>query len=125
MRFVLFLSLLTAFVPGSAETRPRPSADLSSEVFSEGSDSKATVRRTIRASGKIFAGTVIRVEHADPAPISGISITQITFRAEEARRGGRVPQPGTALRPATSLPTHVLEQLARDSLLELLPLREM
>ena len=87
MRFVLFLTLFTAFVPGIAQTRPRPSADLSSEVFSESADSKATVRRTIRASGKIFAGTVARVEHADPAAISGISTTQITFRAEEPIRG--------------------------------------
>jgi hypothetical protein len=83
VRFVFFLILFAALVPGVAQTRARPSIELSSEVF----DSKATVRRTIRASGKIFAGTVIRIEHADPAPISGISTTQITFRAEEAIRG--------------------------------------
>jgi hypothetical protein len=43
----------------------------------------------MRDSGKIFEGTVIRVEHPDLVPTSFIATTQITFRVEEAVRGVR------------------------------------
>ena len=88
LRFISFLVFLTIFVPAIAETSPRSRADLSSAVFSENVDSKQTLRRIIRDSGKVFAGTVIKVERTDPAPTSTI-VTQTTFRVEEAIRGVR------------------------------------
>ena len=41
----------------------------------------------IRDSGRIFAGTVIKIERLEPSPGSAIATTQITFRVEEAIRG--------------------------------------
>ena len=43
----------------------------------------------IRDSGRIFAGTVIKIERLEPSPGSAIATTQITFRVEEAIRGVR------------------------------------
>ena len=88
LRFISFLVFVTITVPAIAETSPRSPADLSSAVFSKNINSKQTLRRMIRDSGKIFAGTVIKVERTDPAPTSTI-VTQITFRVEEAIRGVR------------------------------------
>jgi hypothetical protein len=46
----------------------------------------------IRVSGRIFAGTVIKVERVDLSPASSIATTQITFRVDEAIRGVRQGQ---------------------------------
>jgi hypothetical protein len=85
LRFISFFVFLTIIVPVIAETSPRSPADPSS---SDNVTSKQTLRRMIRDSGKIFAGTVIKVERTDPAPTSTI-VTLITFRVEEAIRGVR------------------------------------
>jgi hypothetical protein len=88
LHFISLFVFLTIIVPAIAETSPRSPADLSSAVFFKNINSKQTLRRIIRDSGKVFAGTVIKVERTDPAPTSTIT-TQITFRVEEAIRGVR------------------------------------
>ena len=45
------------------------------------------LRRIVRDSGRIFAGTVIDIQRTQDGP--GVPITQVTFRIEEAIRGVR------------------------------------
>jgi hypothetical protein len=83
MRVVLCLTILISLVYASAEPRLQPSADVSSSVLADLAIPKPNLRRMIRDSGRIFAGTVIKVERVDLSPASGIATTQITFRVEE------------------------------------------
>ena len=91
MRIVLCLTILTVVAPASAQTPVHPAADVSGRVFSQVVISKTMLRHIIRDSGKIFAGTVLKVERLGPGPTGGIGTTQISFRVEEAIRGVRRP----------------------------------
>ena len=92
MRFILFLTILASIVPAAAEPRLPPSSHVSSAVLADLAIPKPVLRHIIRDSGKIFAGTVIKVERVDPTPASAIATTQITFRVEEPIRGVRQGQ---------------------------------
>jgi len=89
VRFTLFLTILASIVPAAAEPRLQPSAHVSSAVLSDLAIPKPILRHIIRDSGRIFAGTVIKVERVDPTPASAIATTQITFRVDEPIRGVR------------------------------------
>jgi len=89
VRLFLCLTILISLVSAPAEPRLQPSAHLSSADLAI---PKPNLRRMIRDSGRIFAGTVIKVERVDLTPASTIATTQITFRVEEAIRGVRQGQ---------------------------------
>ena len=50
------------------------------------------LQRLARHSGLIFSGTVIRVQHLNPAAAGGPAVTQTTFRVQQAIRGVRAGQ---------------------------------
>jgi hypothetical protein len=45
------------------------------------------MRKVLRDSGEIFAGTVLNVERGEWPAIGGLATTQITFRVDEPIRG--------------------------------------
>jgi hypothetical protein len=89
VRFILFLTILASIVPAGAEPRLPPFSHISGTVLADLAIPKPNLRRMIRDSGRIFAGTVLKVERVDPVPASAIATTQITFRVEQAIRGVR------------------------------------
>ncbi len=74
MRLFLCLTILISLVSAPAEPRLQASSHLSSADLAI---PKPNLRRMIRDSGRIFAGTVIKVERANPSPDSSIATTQI------------------------------------------------
>jgi len=86
VRLALWLTIL-AVSPAFAESRSHSSTDALSAHLPESDIPKNMLRRIVRDSGKIFAGTVLKIERADPGPTGHIAITQITFRVEDAIRG--------------------------------------
>jgi hypothetical protein len=50
------------------------------------------LQQLARHSGLIFSGTVIRVEHLNSTGTDGPTITQTTFRVQQAIRGVRAGQ---------------------------------
>src|SRR5437016_3528206 len=73
VRLFLCLTIVISLVSASAEPRLQQSADVSRAVLAI---PKPNLRRIIRDSGRIFAGTVIKVERVDPSPDSAIATTQ-------------------------------------------------
>ncbi len=86
MRLFLCLTILISLVSAPAEPRLQASSHLSSADLAI---PKPNLRRMIRDSGRIFAGTVIKVERANPSPDSSIATTQIIFRVDEPIWGVR------------------------------------
>ena len=86
MRLFLCLTILISLVSAAAEPRFPSSSHISSADLAI---PKPILRHIIRDSGRIFAGTVIKVERVDPVPASYIATTQITFRVDEPIRGVR------------------------------------
>lgn len=91
MRSFVIAAIATVFSSGLIAQTPRAISKRAAEADTHAAPIllKPILQPILRDSGKIFSGTVLRVEHQNTDSSIALATTSIRFRVEEAIRGVR------------------------------------
>jgi len=92
VRLILLLIALTVTTPSVGQTRLTAGPPISRGPLPALGIPGPMLRRVIRDSRQIFAGTVIKIDRSVSSATSAIAATRMTFRVEEPIRGVRKGQ---------------------------------
>ena len=88
MRSVFTLAILISTISAFAAELPRHSPERTRSA-SESTLLQAIVQPVLRASGQIFSGTVLKIEHRNSDSNSALATTRILFRVDNAIRNAK------------------------------------
>lgn len=91
MRSVFTITILITTISMFAAEIPLPPEKVSAQTVSEPALLQTIVHPILRASGQIFSGTVLKIEHRNSVSSNSLATTRIRFRVDQAvlnvRRG--------------------------------------